>query len=96
MRKSILDKLRELKARKKASTVSSAKDKEVNRKDITFLPSDSNSTSITEHINSRIDMLMEAAGGSEAYEDKGSTVNFIDDSKGYIITIENTKTVSVG
>ena len=92
MRKSVLDKLRELKAKKNKNVVPTETPKETARKDVSFLPPSSSSTVITEHINSRIDSLVTAAGGPDYYEDKGTSVNFIDNEKGYIIVIEYTKT----
>ncbi len=94
MRKTIIDKLRELKAKSNAgSTPKASEEQDVAKKDVTFLAASASSTTITEHINSRIEALVSLAGGLAFYEDKGTSVRYIDESKGYLITIEYTKKV---
>jgi|TARA_B100001964_G_C14133411_1_gene554016 hypothetical protein len=74
MRQSTLDKIRALKAKKNAQEPKLLIDSELPRKDITYLDGDVSSGAITEHVNERINILINNAGGLDKYEDKGFNI----------------------
>ncbi|MBC8436829.1 hypothetical protein H8D85_00740 [bacterium] len=77
----ITDQLRKRLADRKKSKKLNKSYQKIPKKDITFLPATTAASSITDHVNLRLQALINQVGGIDKFSEGDFTINFIDKTK---------------